>query len=744
MQILEIKNNIATIAYNPSENNLLLSDFLLIEDVNQKLISQVLEIESTDDVDTNIATLRLALNIDQDDNLIYYNGHFPSRKSKIIYITPDEIIELIKSNKDDLYFGKLSNHKSCFVKASSSFIDDGLCVFSDKPINIITIFNNLMTELSEREQKSVVIDFSGEFSNLPDTYKIKISNDVKLPLNIDAFDNILKYDVEGCPIEDVAVVQSIVLDLREYLKTLSDEYIPFNVFNNVVANEYASNPSSGLLLLKNKLGLYAQNGFFADNNNQLKLLNTILLNQNVIVIDASDVDANWHKFVVQTISKLINYKCYLFLSLNGASLDKRYLQDLYKKSKIIPVVASNYDGDYTSTIKSLCKNYLLSKPMKSFEENEYYTILLNHINSDEMIMYGETTLYLPLQLELKVFETQLQDNIVTNDIVKDVDKFLSSPQTVIPSGATIIEEFDFEKEDIEEIVEEPSEQLKELDNDIDDLTDSDFDFLDEIDTPKKNENYNNDDDDILNVPFSLNQREDIPQISKDVSYGVFEPVANSKNSGDVNAVNVSPQHSGRIEKIMMNEEPEVSEVVENKLPQENTETVEKEEIIEEIVEENISENSNAEEIFFENSEEENTNEEDVQSSVLDEVVDVIEEKAKNQAQNQQVEDDKDFVVELETDDDVVEESKPPEINEKISDISSKDVPVYETDTAVSQEQGELPFKIGDRVYHPKHGKGVIEGFANYSNKILFCQIDFDNVGRRILDPRISGIEKIAK
>ena len=132
MQILEIKNNIATIAYNPSENNLLLSDFLLIEDVNQKLISQVLEIESTDDEDTNIATLRLALNIDQDDNLIYYNGHFPSRKSKIIYITPDEIVELIKSNKDDLYFGKLSNHKSCFVKASSAFIDDGLCVFSDK------------------------------------------------------------------------------------------------------------------------------------------------------------------------------------------------------------------------------------------------------------------------------------------------------------------------------------------------------------------------------------------------------------------------------------------------------------------------------------------------------------------------------------------------------------------------------------------------------------------------------------
>jgi hypothetical protein len=46
------------------------------------------------------------------------------------------------------------------------------------------------------------------------------------------------------------------------------------------------------------------------------------------------------------------------------------------------------------------------------------------------------------------------------------------------------------------------------------------------------------------------------------------------------------------------------------------------------------------------------------------------------------------------------------------------------------------------VYHPKHGIGILEGFANYSNKILFCQIDFQNVGRRILDPRIAGIEKV--
>ena len=34
-----------------------------------------------------------------------------------------------------------------------------------------------------------------------------------------------------------------------------------------------------------------------------------------------------------------------------------------------------------------------------------------------------------------------------------------------------------------------------------------------------------------------------------------------------------------------------------------------------------------------------------------------------------------------------------------------------------------------------------EDIVNLSNE-LFCNIEFDNVGRRILDPRITGIEKI--
>ena len=122
MQLLEVKNDIAKIVYNPAENHLLPSDFLLIEDFNQKLISQIINIETTDDSNNNLAVLRLVLSIDKEDNLSLYNGYIPAKSSKIIYINPDEIIELIKGNGINIYFGNLSNHSNCFVKPSISFL----------------------------------------------------------------------------------------------------------------------------------------------------------------------------------------------------------------------------------------------------------------------------------------------------------------------------------------------------------------------------------------------------------------------------------------------------------------------------------------------------------------------------------------------------------------------------------------------------------------------------------------------
>ena len=133
MQLIEVKNDIAKIIYNPVENNLLPADFLMIEDFNQKLISQIVNIETTDNSNNNLAELKISLMIDEEDNLSYYNGYIPSKTSKIIYIKSDEIIELIKdSDNNNIYLGNLVNHPDCFVKQSINFLNDRLYIQSDR------------------------------------------------------------------------------------------------------------------------------------------------------------------------------------------------------------------------------------------------------------------------------------------------------------------------------------------------------------------------------------------------------------------------------------------------------------------------------------------------------------------------------------------------------------------------------------------------------------------------------------
>jgi hypothetical protein len=70
------------------------------------------------------------------------------------------------------------------------------------------------------------------------------------------------------------------------------------------------------------------------------------------------------------------------------------------------------------------------------------------------------------------------------------------------------------------------------------------------------------------------------------------------------------------------------------------------------------------------------------------------------------------------------------------------VPVYSPDEGeevVSDEN--IGFSKGDNVTHPRYGTGVVEKVIKYGNKSL-CSISFDNVGRRLLDPTISELQKI--
>ena len=76
--------------------------------------------------------------------------------------------------------------------------------------------------------------------------------------------------------------------------------------------------------------------------------------------------------------------------------------------------------------------------------------------------------------------------------------------------------------------------------------------------------------------------------------------------------------------------------------------------------------------------------------------------------------------------------------------TSSVVPIYNTEEEEENNNENISginYKTGDRITHPRYGEGTVEKIIKYGNKTL-CSIDFDNVGRRLLDPTVSDFEKI--
>ena len=68
------------------------------------------------------------------------------------------------------------------------------------------------------------------------------------------------------------------------------------------------------------------------------------------------------------------------------------------------------------------------------------------------------------------------------------------------------------------------------------------------------------------------------------------------------------------------------------------------------------------------------------------------------------------------------------------------VPVYEAEIPQEDLVMSDPIEQGDTVSHAKYGVGIVEKMIKYGTKTLYS-INFDNVGRRLLDPTLTEIKK---
>ena len=69
------------------------------------------------------------------------------------------------------------------------------------------------------------------------------------------------------------------------------------------------------------------------------------------------------------------------------------------------------------------------------------------------------------------------------------------------------------------------------------------------------------------------------------------------------------------------------------------------------------------------------------------------------------------------------------------------VPVYDADIPQEDMVVSDTIQQGDSVVHAKYGNGVVEKMIKYGTKTLFS-INFENIGRRLLDPTLTEIKKL--
>jgi len=108
---------------------------------------------------------------------------------------------------------------------------------------------------------------------------------------------------------------------------------------------------------------------------------------------------------------------------------------------------------------------------------------------------------------------------------------------------------------------------------------------------------------------------------------------------------------------------------------------------------------------------------------------------------QEIEDsDNGFIEPLEEVNDFIDiEDDEKEILE-VKNSSTPTVPVYDAEIPNEDIVMSDAIEQGDTVYHAKYGNGVVEKMIKYGSKSLYS-INFDNVGRRLLDPTLTEIKK---
>lgn len=670
MQIVEAKNNLVKVSYDTSEENLILSGFVVIKDAVQSFIGQIVNLEANPR--GNFVIVKLLFTFNDEGIITNYNGSIPSIKCPMDIVKPNELLELLPI-QNPIIIGELAQQKTA-LKLDRSLFENKLLICAEKEENNEILIRNCAQQLANDGKKVLIIDLNGELDFSAN--KIIAAENFKLPLNYETINFIYEKGLDDAKAETKAMIQEIFIEVQDYVKTLPEKFIPFETFKDVVDEQYEETELVELVLLKNKLLKYYDEGIFAQKRSEFDSFRNALESPEISILDLSGIDENIQREMISYAYSLVNelneeqnQEVYVFCNINNDNSDKKLLKQILTTKNAYSAIICPYGYKYLKELKQISKDLILFAPIQQQDDFAGYNAFLNKLNVHEFIIYGEATHHLPLIVtlnELPQNEEQLQQplpqqqpstaeqDLLDEEIKRDVDEFYTASKPE--------QEIEQEYEQNEEFSSNEAEE---------DLTEDDLDFIDDLGVGAE---------ETENEEWEIEDSESLQELSIENEFSI-----NSASDEIIEEENLEPFNPSTEEEV----QPEfIEEAVEEPQFEENIE---------------ISEDNNETETFQ----------------------DILVQQAEQEEESEELQEQ-------------ISEAPAVDIL-PVRMSSSPIVPIYSAD--VEQEANSDDVVQGDTVMHPKYGKGTVEKLINYGSKTL-CSINFDNVGRRLLDPALAELKKV--
>jgi len=510
--------------------------------------------------------------------------------------------------------------------------------------------------------------------------KVTLGKDFKLPLNSMMIDYLFEYELSEVNAETKAIIQDIFYAVQQYIKSLDFEFLPIDNFINVVENQYKETQMPELALLKNKLLKYRDANVFANTKEEVLALDEKLNEKNCTIIDLKDIHDSLQKEVFSIIhSALDKIEKYIYLFVP--------LNDDNSDKKLLKQFI-NHNHIFSTLIVNT--SYKYASELKQYAQN--------------MILFAPQN----VNNDFAVYNTFLNK--------------LNQDECIVCGKLT---------QGIPFIVE-----MAELDTDLtqDDVLGEKFQFVpitEDLQLIKVGENGER-------IPVEMvykseeqiNDDEISQAVTEDTEIAEDEPLS-EEIPLELQEETTVQEQTPELEELPEIQELEGSEIIEPEILTEEPLEIE-EDLSQNILEEpEIQEEQLAQDSTADYTESIITEPEPETEVLTEEDLDFLEGDSQIAAPD-------DFFGEDLPDEETMEESfSEPEFEQEQPPV----VPIYTSEEPESQEIEAGEFVQGDTVTHPRYGRGVVEKIIKYGNKTL-CSISFENVGRRLLDPTISELNKI--